>query len=227
MHKSLNRRAVLTLLGGCTLQACGYSVKNLAKTDTDLVTDEFIRETRLLVQTLMVKLYRRNPDQLLRGSRDSVADRERQLRDNPGALRFRELHSVQEIQALELVFDPDFRGDRVFALTVGLGGMLRRAYGYNTESFLFDSLEPEVLETSARNIEILMWRLKNNRQVDGRPFLITSEYRGQTDNLSFERLFGKLIALQDMMARIAGDAGNRRMTKVVHTASSVFIPLPI
>ncbi|MFK7829484.1 MAG: hypothetical protein AB8B57_06870 [Congregibacter sp.] len=227
----LRRRQLLTLLGSSaalSLQACsGYSIKNLAKTDTDLVTDEFIRETRLLVKELMIKLYRRNPDQLLRGTRNTVAARERQLRDSPGTLDLREIDGAQEIQALELVFDQDFAGDRVFALIAGLGGMLRRAYGYNTESFLFDSLQAEILETSARNIEILIWRLKNNRQADGRSFLITSEYRGQIDNLSFERLFGKLIALQDMMARIASDAGNRRMTKVVHTATSVFIPLPI
>jgi hypothetical protein len=88
-------------------------------------------------------------------------------------------------------------------------------------------LSAEVLETSARNTEILAWRLRNNRLPSGDPFLITSEYRGTIDNLSFERLFGKLIALQDMMARIAGDADDRTVTKVVHTATSVFIPLPI
>ena len=92
---------------------------------------------------------------------------------------------------------------------------------------MFHSLDAAALETSARNIEILLWRLKNNRQRNGDPFLVSSEYRGAIDNLSFERLFGKLIALQDMMARVAGDAGNRRVTKVVHTATSVFIPLPL
>ncbi len=30
-----------------------------------------------------------------------------------------------------------------------------------------------------------------------------------------------------MMARIAADADDRRVTRVVHAASSVFIPLPI
>jgi hypothetical protein len=105
--------------------------------------------------------------------------------------------------------------------------MLRHAYGYNEESYLFDSLEPEPLTTSAHNVEVLAWRLRNNRQPNGEHFLITSEYRGVTDNLSFERLFGKLIVLQEMMARIAGDAGDRRVTKAVHTAGSVFIPLPI
>lgn len=215
--------ALLGPLGACG----GYEIKNLVKSDIDLVTDEFIAETRRLVRELTVKLYGRNPGALRRGDAASVGDRLRQLQDTPGPLAFRELSYAQDIAALELVFDPSFTGDRVFALTVGLGGMLRKAYGYNTESFLFDSLDAPALETSARNIEILLWRLKNNRQADGSPFLVTGEYRGVTDNLSFERLFGKLIALQDMIARIAGDAGDRRVTKVVHTATSVFIPLPI
>ena len=207
---------------------CGsYTLKNLAKSDINLVTDEFIAETRTLVRELMVKLYGRNPGELDHGRRHTIEDRLRQLQDTPGPLTFEELNDAQEIDALELVFDPDFAGDRVFALTVGLGGMLRRAYGYDSESFLFDALDAQALETSARNLEILLWRLKNNRQDDGRPFLITSEYQGRIDNLSFERLFGKLIALQDMMAQIAGDADNRRITRAVHTATSVFIPLPI
>ena len=210
------------------LSACGgYELRNLAKSDINLVTDEFIAETRRLVRELMIKLYRRNPRQLERGHAASVEQRLRQLLDTPGPLSYDELGRMQEIAALELVFDESFHGDRVFALTVGLGGMLRRAYGYDTESFMFDSQNPGVLETSARNIEILVWRLKNNRDASGHPFLVTSEYNGRIDNLSFERLFGKLIALQDMMARIAGDAGDRRVTRVVHTATSVFIPLPI
>ncbi|MFK8043770.1 hypothetical protein [Congregibacter sp.] len=225
---SLSRRYFAALLAALMLGGCGgYEVKNLAKSDIDLVTDEFIGETRSLVRELMGKFYARNPDQLLQGPLKNVDDRLRQLSDTPGPLSFEELAYAQEIAALELVFQESFTGDRVFALTVGLGGMLRHAYGYNTESFMFDSLDSRALSTSARNIEILLWRLKNNRKANGEPFLISSEYRGKTDNLSFERIFGKLIALQDMMSRIAGDAGDRRVTKVVHTATSVFIPLPI
>lgn len=214
---------VLVTLVGCS----GYRVSNLAKTDINLVTDEFILETRALVLELMRKLYARNPDQLRRGGFSSVDDRLRQLQDRPGQLRFKELGNAQELEALELVFDENFGGDRVLALTVGLGGMLRRAYGYDSEAFMFHSVNAEILATSARNVEILVWRLRNNLQRSDRPFLVTSEYRGVVDNLSFERLFGKLIALQDMMASIASDAGNRRVTKVVHTATSVFIPLPL
>ena len=227
----LTRRRIIRaslLVGAASISACsGYEIKNLAKSDINLVTDEFIDETRVLVLELMVKLYKRNPAQLQRGRVHSIEDRLQQLARTPGPLTFEELKDTQEIAALELVFAPEFPGDRVFALTVGLGGMLRRAYGYDTESFMFDSLDAAILETSARNLEILLWRLKNNLQADGQPFLVTSHYQGRIDNLSFERLFGKLIALQDMMARIAGDAGDRRVTKAVHTATSVFIPLPI
>jgi hypothetical protein len=226
-RRQVNAGAAL-LACAVAVSACGgYRLRNLAKSDINLVTDEFIAETRRLVRELMEKLYARNPRELQRGDVHSVAGRLRQLRDTPGPLAFSELAYRQEIDALELVFNPFFEGDRVFALTVGLGGMLRRAYGYDTESFMFDSQDADVLATSARNTEILLWRLKNNRRPDGTPFLITAEYRGVIDNLSFERLFGKLIALQDMMARIAGDAGDRRVTKVVHTATSVFIPLPL
>ncbi|CAN0605448.1 unnamed protein product, partial [Ectocarpus sp. 12 AP-2014] len=50
--------ASLVALPGCG----GYEIKNLAKSDINLVTDEFIFETRALVRTLMIKLYGRNPD---------------------------------------------------------------------------------------------------------------------------------------------------------------------
>lgn len=214
---------LVLLLTGCA----GYELKNLAKSDIDMVADEFIAESRRLVLDLTVKLYKRNPQELSKVPGITIDMRLSQLRSQSGPLSFAELRRKQEVTALELVFDPKYKGDRVFALVVGLGGMLRYAYGYNTELFLFDSLEPYRLIASAHNVEVLLWRLKNSRRSDNSHFLITSEYRGVTDNLSFERLFGKIILLQEMMARIAGDASHRHVNKVVHTASSVFMPLPI
>lgn len=211
------------LLLGCS----GYELKNLAKSDIDMVADEFIDESRQLVQDLTGKLYKRNPRELRKNPGMTLEMRLSQLRSQSGPLNFVELGGRQEIAALELVFDPSYKGDRVFALVVGLGGMLRYAYGYNPELFLFDSLNPDRLLASAHNVEVLLWRLKKTRRQDGAHFLITHEYQGVTDNLSFERLFGKLILLQELMARIAGDASHRYVNKAVHTASSVFIPLPI
>jgi hypothetical protein len=69
--------------------------------------------------------------------------------------------------------------------------------------------------------------LKNARKPNGEHYLITHEYQGVIDNLSFERLFGRIIILQEMMARIAGDSDDRTVTGAVHAVSKVFLPLPI
>lgn len=221
-------KAILFCVALCLLTGCaGYELKNLAKTDVDLVTDEFITESRRAVRELMVKLYKRNPDQLLRGHINSADQRLQQLRDNVYELKFSELRGRQGIDAMNLAFEPDFGGDRVFALIVGLDGMLRQAYAYQPEMFFTDQLDAKVLLTSVRNVEVLLWKLKNARKPTGEHYLITHEYLGVVDNLSFERLFGKLIVLQEMMARIASDSSNRAVTTAVHAVSSVFIPLPI
>ena len=214
---------ITLLLGACS----GYDVKNLAKSDIDLVSDEFITETRSAVRELVVKLYKRNPAQLRKNPGMTVEGRLAQLRVHRHELNFPELGGKQGIEAMLMAFDPDFSGDRVFALSVGLGSMLRVAYAYNDEMFIFDRLDSKVLVTSARNVEVLLWKLKNTRKPDGEHYLITHEYQGVVDNLSFERLFGKIIILQEMMARIAGDSDDRAVTGAVHAVSKVFMPLPI
>ena len=222
-------RFVLLLLFPLWLCACGgYEIRNLAKSDIDLVADEFIAETRSAVQELVVKLYKRNPNQLHKNPGMTVKGRLAQLKVNRYELDFPELGGRQGIDAMNLAFDPAYRGDRVFALVVGLGSMLREAYRYKPEMYiLHEQLESEVLLTSARNVEVLLWKLKNTRKPNGEHYLITHAYKGVTDNLSFERLFGRIIILQEMMARIAGDSGDRAVTGAVHAVSKVFIPLPI
>jgi len=210
------------------LPACGtYHIKNLAKSDIDLVADEFIRETRSAVQELVIKLYLRNPAELRKNPGMTIEGRLAQLRVHRYELDFDELGGKQDVAAMNLAFDPEFRGDRVFALAVGLGGMLRKAYRYKPEMFFMDTLDPVVLRTSASNVEVLLWKLKNTRKPDGAHYLITHEYRGVVDNLSFERLFGRIITLQEMMARIAGDSDDRTLTGAVYAVGTVFIPLPI
>jgi hypothetical protein len=215
------------LLPLCLCSCAGYEIKNLAKSDIDLVADEFIQETRSAVRELVVKLYKRNPVQLQKNPGMTIEGRLAQLRVHRNELNFVELGGKQGIEAMLMAFDPDFTGDRVFALVVGLGSMLREAYSYKSEMFLTDQLDARVLLVSARNVEVLLWRLKNTRKPDGEHYIITHEYDGLVDNLSFERLFGKIIILQEMMARIAGDADDRTVTGAVHAMSKVFIPLPI
>lgn len=211
------------LVGGCG----GYQIKNLAKSDIDMVTDQFIAKTRSDVLELTVLLYERNPDQLARIPGMTVEGRLAQLTVARRKLQFPELDYKQDIDAMNLAFDPHFQGDRVFALVVGLGSMLRRAYSYEPEVFLPDELDAEVLLTSVQNVELLLWKLKNARQPNGEHYIITYEKRGVVDDLRFERLFGEIIVLQETMAGIVGDEDDRTVTGTVRAVSRVFIPLPI
>lgn len=217
----------ILLLAFCLQGCAGYQLKNIAKFDIDFVADEFISTTRATVAELVVKLYKRNPAQLRKVPGMTIEARLAQLRDNRYQLDFVELDGNQGIAAMNLAFDPGFHGDRVFALAVGLGGMLREAYNYKPEVFMPDRLDAEVLMASARNVEVLVWKLKHARRPDGQHYLITHEYQGVVDNLSFERMFGELIVLQEMMARIVDDSPHRTVTSAVHAMSTVFIPLPM
>ena len=221
-------RLLLIALVPLFLCSCGgYELKNLVKSDIDLVTDQFITKTREDVSELVVMLYKRNPEQLAKNPGMTIEGRLAQLKVHRYRLQFLELEYNQGTDAMNLAFSPSFTGDRVFALVVGLGSMLRQAYAYQPEMFLPDQLDAQVLLTSAQNVEMLVWKLKNARKPNGEHYIITYEKSGVVDNLSFERLFGEIIVLQEMMAGIVGDSDNRTVTGAVYAVSKVFIPLPI
>jgi hypothetical protein len=211
------------------LPACGtrsYRVKNIAKSDIDLVADAHFREADELLRTLMIKLYKRNPRELAGTPGKTIKSRLLQVFGTSPMPPSAELGNRTSIAAMDLCFDPGFAGDRVLALVAGLRGMMLEAYDNRREQFLFDSLDEQKLYNSARNIEIVIWRLSNRLNEAGAPFLRTNSLPGEEANLSFERLFGKLIAIQDMMAHVTADRGNRTINKVVHSiASSALFPI--
>jgi hypothetical protein len=104
--------------------------------------------------------------------------------------------------------------------------MVFLAYNGKTEFYLTDSLDPQKLYNSARNIEIAAWKLANARDERGDPLLLSNEATSDVHNLSFEREFGKMIAYQDVMARVAAQRTNRTIRRVVQgLASAVFLPI--
>ena len=220
---------VMLLLVICLTTACsssGFRVSNLAKGDIDFVTDAHYRASQDLLKKLTLKLYRRNPSELSKATNVSVDIRMQTLFTHDGQLILAELNFKQGTDALHLALDPSFRGDRVLALVAGLNGMIRHAYEYRRESFLFDQFDEQKLYQSARNIEILLWQLKTMNDSAVRPLVLTNSRVGEANNLSFERLFGKLIALQDMMAVIVSQQNDRLINTVTqNVASMVFFPL--
>jgi hypothetical protein len=171
---------------------------------------------------------KRNPRELAKAPGQTVESRiETLLGDMTEASA--ELYGKRGTDAMELTFHPDYKGDRVFALMYGLVGMIKAAYNFEDEFFITTaSLDQQKLYNSARNIEIVAWRLIHRQLPGGEPFLLTyGVYKG-IPNLSFERIFSKLIAHQDMMARIIADKNNRRINFVVQgMASAVLFPLGI
>jgi hypothetical protein len=211
------------------LSACAthnMDTDRLGKSGVDMVMDLHIQENQLLLTELMEKLYRRNPDELHKTPGATIASRQQILLDNKVRLRLDELGGAEGIHAMNLAFNPGFKGDRVLALMTGLTGMLRRSYGFHTELYLWHTLDENKLHRSARNVEILAWKLKAQLDPEGHPFLITFGDDGIIDNTSFDRLYGKLIANQDMAAKIVADRYSRNISMVIqNTATFIFIPI--
>ena len=217
--------AVLLTVTGCRNPIDTTALNSLAKSDVDKMADTSLQEMNRLMEDLLVKLYKRNPGELDKLSGMSIGQRYDQVFDYQGRLVFNELKRRQGTDALNLAFDPEYRGDRVFALMAGLVGMVRSAYNWQTEQFLFDSLDQQKLFNCARNIEVLAWRLSNERDADGRLLLRSNSQPGEEEDLSFERLFGKMIAIQDMMAFTVAGKWDRGVNSVLIKA--VFLPMGI
>lgn len=204
-----------------------FEFKNIAKSDIDLVADTHLRQTNKLLRSLMVKLYKRNPNELKKNPVQSIKTRTAQIFNTADPLIFAELRNLKNIDAMQLCFDENFNGDRVFALITGMTGMIRKAYNDKAEFFMFDSLDHQKLYNCARNLEILAWRLSNKRDANNNLFLLSNSMEDEENNLSFERIFGKMIAIQDMMASITADRSNRTINHMVRSlATATFIPIP-
>jgi len=136
-----------------------------------------------------------------------------------------ELNTATGTDAILEGFEPEYEGDRVYAVMYGLFTMLHGAYNGKCDLFIMDFLDAQNLYNSARNIEILVWRLKTRHTPDGNLYLTTNTCEGPVQNLSFERLFGKLISLQDTMALIVAGRRGRLLKEVLHITGMAFLPI--
>jgi len=204
----------------------GFEFKRLGKTDINTVAEIHHQRVMEHLRTLMIKLYRRNPVQLRRAGGSTIGQRLTAVFGAGGPARLAELNGCKAVACINLALDKDYPGDRVMALIMGLATMCHAAYGNKTEFYLFDSLDPQKLYNSARNIEIAVWKLSNARDRDGRLLLLSNSRPGEPANLSYERLLGKIISLQDTLAVIIADGSNRVIKKVIQNmATAVFLPI--
>ena len=204
----------------CALLAqagCGKTplpLTNIAKTEIDLATDLTIKTLDEHLLRLTTELYRFNPKELTKAAHMTLEVRVRQVIRHPLEVAYHELENRQGTRAVELAFDPAYRGDRVFAMMLGISSMIRFAYNGKKEVFITDVLDGQRLYNSARNLEV--WKKKLEEQSGDDAIVVGDGSYARID---------KMIALQDVTALITENKGDRMINRAIHGAATAFLPV--
>jgi len=225
---------LLIMLTGCanntlknkdTTQYDKSSISQFAKSDFDRMADYEIRENIESLKILMVKFYKKNPQELRKTSSDNAEIVTNWVFNADHDWKFKSINFTQGAEALNQAFDESFKGDRVLSLITGLYTMITKAHGDKKDFFMFDSLDPQSIYNTARNIEIVLWKLSTKKNQEGKLFLLSNEMDEKNSNLSFEREFGKIIGRLDYFAYTLSEKSERVITRVLQSiATGIFLP---
>lgn len=216
--------AISLSLSACSssqnVQGRPFEVTSVVKNDIDLVSETHQQKVFASLKALAVKLYKRNPAEWKKSGHATLDETVAALTADP----FPQFESKHGVDSIRLAFEEDYRGDRVGAYIAGLETMVLEAYDGHRSFYLHNMLEAQKLYDSARNIEVAAWMLRTRRNEKGELFLLSTGDKEQV-NLSFERLFGKMINAQDMLAQITADRNHRQIKNVIQAVATAFIPL--
>jgi len=204
-----------------------FSVVNLVKSDVDTVTEIHQKEALAALRRLSEKLYRRNPAEWRKSNFTSA---EQAVGDIFAPLEHWQLSSRQTLDwkaGIFSAFREDYAGDRIKSLMEGLVTMTMASYDNKTELYLLDNLDPQKLYNTARNFEVVAWKLSNAKNTRSELMLLSNAVDANgVSNLSFEREFGKLIATQDLIALTIEEKTNRTIRAgVIDTATFILFPI--
>lgn len=203
------------------------TINQLGKSDFDRMADVEMRENTESLRLLMLKLYKRNPQELKKSTSDPAEKMVNWVFDGytQHHYLFSEINNLQGTEAIFLSFKPDYAGDRVLPFIVGLQTMLLKAHNNKTDFYFTDSIDPQRIYNVARNIEIAAWKLSNARKPDGAFYLLTNEISETEKNLSFEREFGKMIGRTDLYAVSLAEKSQRLISRIMQNlATAMFLP---
>ncbi len=225
----MTRKGLLPLLFASLLTACAVPVKapeelrNLAKSDTAFFVEAVRGSVDDNLALLMQKLYRRNPVQLPAGV--TVEMRIVQLR--APRLNLQEFGNPQPDVLIRRAFEPNFSGDRVYALVAGLQSMVNHAFDHRREFLLLDDLPTaQFVYNAARNIETASYLLRVKVNEAGEPLIYADGIQDGIVNASFSQLLGEMIGLQDALSVALAKKDQRTLNAVARgVASTVFLPV--
>ncbi len=201
------------------------SISQLGKTEFDRMADVEMRENSESLKTLMIKLYKRNPQELKKSTSSPLEVMVDWVFEGDHNWKFAAIDNKQDTEAIFLAFKPEYQGDRVLPFIVGLQTMLIKAHGGKTEFYFTDQIDPQKVYNAARNVEIAAWKISNARDAGGKLYLLTNEINETEKNLSFEREFGKIIGRTDTYAIALAEKSQRLISRVMQNmATAVFLP---
>ena len=205
---------ILILISIIILPSCQNNIlKNIAKTDIDIITEIHVVNAKSHIEDLIIKLYKLNPIYIKKNQNfNSVSQ---VILDIFKEVNIDEIDKTgqKNIDLILKGFDKNFTGDRIYYICKGLYGMINASYNYKSKFYLTDpKIDAQKIMNTAINIETLVWRLSNTRD-NGKLIIKTNNIEKNKINLSFERLFGKLINNQENMARIISSQQGRMIQK--------------
>lgn len=215
---------IIAINSGCSsssdVKGRNFELTSVIKNDVDLVSETHQMIVFDTLKKLAVKLYKRNPREWRKGGHDSLEMAVEAITSDPFPL----VEGKSSIDCIRLTFDEAYQGDRVKAFIVGLETMVLASYDGHRSFYLYNMLEAQKLYDSARNIELASWLVRTKYNSKGELFLLSSS-GSEKINLSFERLFGKMINAQDMIAQIMADRNHRQIKNIIQAIATAFIPI--
>lgn len=216
--------ACATRVGSDGRHETRFDPRYLAKTEIDRVIDANRTEVISGLRRVAEKLYKRNPHEWKKAGFPSMEAALDRLFS--GNLNFPELEGRREGAAALFAFSANYHGDRVLGVMAGLQGMVNAAFENKTDFYVLDDLNEQKLYNCARNVEIALWKMSSTRLPSGESLLLTNELDPNNPNLSFEREFGRVIGLLDVLSKIVADKRGRSITRLTQSiATAVFLPV--
>jgi hypothetical protein len=219
---------ILILISIILLTSCQNNIlENIGKTDIDIITEIHVANAKSHIEDLVIKLYKLNPVYIKKNQNfNSVSQ---VILDIFKEVNIDEIDKTgqENIDLILKGFDKNFTGDRIYYICKGLYGMINASYNYKNKFYLTDpKIDAQKIMNTVINIETLVWRLSNEKN-DGVLLIKTNNIEKNKINLSFERLFGKLINNQENMARIISSQQGRMVQKAAKGIVSKVLFLPI
>ena len=221
------KKIIILLVLATFLTSCQKNIfTNITKTDIDIVSEIHVINAKGYIEELIIKLYKLNPIYIQKNDKfnkvseviiDIFKETDISKVDRTGK---------ENINYILKGFEKSFNGDRVYFISKGLYGMINASYNYKDKFYLTDpKLSSKKLMNTAINIETLVWRLSNTKKND-EILIKTNNIDDDKINLSFERLFGKLINNQENMSRIISSQQGRAVQKAAkRIVSTIFLPI--